>query len=272
MQVRCDLDFQGFTSTVLVTENPGRAGTNGYPLGIADHPCAPHPVVERGVRMARHPEAGVNQPDKGLIVVDEIRIETVFLVLFIIKRTQGGRKVRDDHVDLAGQPGDTGTDLLVFRYVAVGVPTQRHPEILYHRAVIEMVRVPPKIRAPLRAVEAQALNLHRVIVEIVKPGVPLGVVAPEGVHFPFWGVVVLVVARHEDHRGELELAADERQAVVPVAVHDVAGQDEQVPVLVGRELALPVRQVPFPQLEVEIRCDLDFHAVPIIVNRRHGAV
>ena len=152
--------------------------------------------------VARHPEAGVNQPDQGLIVVDEIRIETVFLVLFMIKRTQGGREVRDDHVDLAGQPGDAVTDLLVFRHVAVGVPAQRHPEILYHRAVIEMVRVAPEIRAPLGAVEAQAPDLHRVVVEIIKPGVPFGVVAPEGVHFPLRGMVVLVIARHEDDRGE----------------------------------------------------------------------
>ena len=93
---------------------------------------------------------------------------------------------------------------------------------------------------------------------------PLGVVAPEGVHFPLWGMVVLVIARHEDDRGELEFPADERHAVVPVAVHDVAGQDEQVPLLIGRELALPVRQVPFPQLKMQVRCDLDFHAVPLI--------
>ena len=210
--------------------------------------------------MARHPEPGVNHSDQGLIVVDEIRIETVFLVLFPINRPQGGRKVRDDHVYLAGQPGDTVTDLPVFRHVAVGVPTQRHPEILYHRAVIEMVRVAPEIRAPLGAVEAQAPDLHRVIIEIIKPGVPLGVVAPKGVHLPFRGVEVLVIARHEDDRGDLEFPADERYAVVPVAVHDVAGQDEQVPVLIGRELALPIRQVPFPQFKMEIRCELDFHA------------
>ena len=123
-----------------------------------------------------------------------------------------------------------------------------------------MVRVAPEIRAPLRAVEAQAPNLHRVIVEIIKPGVPLGVIAPEGVHFPLWGMVVLVVARHENNRGDLEFPADERQAVVAVAVHNVAGQDKQVPVLIGRELALPVRQVPFPQFKMQVRCDLDFHA------------
>ena len=104
--------------------------------------------------MARHPEPGVNQPDQGLIVVDEIRIETVALMLFPIKRTQGGRKVRDDHVDLAGQLGNGGANPRVFVHVAVGVPAQRHPEILDHRAVIEMVRVAPEIRAPLGAVEA----------------------------------------------------------------------------------------------------------------------
>ena len=210
--------------------------------------------------MARHPELGVNHSDQRLIIIDEIRIETVFLVLFPIKRPQGRRKVRYDHVYLAGQFSDAVTDLPVFRHVAVGVPTQRHLEILYHRAVIEMVRVATENRAPLGAVEAQALNLHRLIVEIIKPGVPLGVVAPKGVHFPLWGIEVLVIARHEDNRGYLEFPADERHAVVPVAVHDVASQDEQVPVLIGRELALPIRQVPFPELKMEIRCDLDFHA------------
>ena len=165
---------------------------------------------------------------------------------FPFNRTQGGWKVRDDHVDLVGQFSDSGTDLLVFRHMGVGVPTQRKPKIFYHHAVIEMVRVAPEIRAPLGAVETQTTNLRRVIVEIIKPRVGICIVAPEGIHFLLWCIEVLVVARHVHDRRDIELAADERQAVIPVAVQDIAGQDEQVPGRIRCKLALGIRQVPFP--------------------------
>ena len=236
---------------------------------IADHPCAPHPVIKRGVGVPRHPEPGVNHPDQGLIVVDEIRIETVALMPFPIKRTQRGRKVRDDHVHLTCQFGDAGTDLPVFHHVTIRVPTQRHPEILDHRAVIEMVRVAPEIRAPLGTVKAQALNFYRVIVEIVKTGVPLGVIAPEGVHFPLWGIVVLVIARHVQMTGEI-LSSRRMNgrpwSRLPSTMSPARMSRSRS--LSGENWPTGIRQVPFPQsqngdlMQSVFSCPRSFTAVP----------
>ena len=50
---------------------------------------------------------------------------------------------------------------------------------------------------------------------------------------------ILVVARHVDDRGGSDLAADERHAELPIAVCDVAGQNQQIARFIGRELVAP---------------------------------
>ena len=54
--------------------------------------------------------------------------------------------------------------------------------------------VAPEIRTPLCPVEAQALDLDRVVVEIMKSLVSIRAGAPEGVHVRLGGMVVLVIA------------------------------------------------------------------------------
>ena len=119
--------------------------------------------------------------------------------------------------------------------------------------------MPPEVRAPLRAVEAQARDLGCVVVEIIKSLVVVSELAPKGVHLLPAGMVILVVAGHENHRGHFELAMDERHAVEPPAVHDVAGEYQHIPGCIGRELVQGLRQVPFPEFKMQIRCNLDFH-------------
>ena len=84
--------------------------------------------------------------------------------------------------------------------------------------------MPPEVRAPLRAVAAQARYLDRVVIEIIKSLVVVREPAPKGVHLRPAGMVILVVAGHKYHRREAELPTDERHAVEPLAVHDNTGQ------------------------------------------------
>ena len=129
----------------------------------------------------------------------------------------------DDYVHLTGQAGEAGGDAPVLFEVRVGVPARGQVEIRYP-VVKQDRRMPPEVRAPLRAVEAQARDLGRVVVEIIKILVVLREPAPEGLDLLPAGMVILVVAGHENHRGHLKLAVDERHAVEPPAVHDVAGE------------------------------------------------
>ena len=120
---------------------------------------------------------------------------------------------------LASRAGDA----LVLFEVRVGVPARGQVEIRYP-VVKPDGRCPPEVRAPLGAVDAQARDLGRVVVEIIKSLIVLREPAPEGLDVLPAGMVILVVAGHEYHRGDLELALDERHAVEPPAVHDVAGE------------------------------------------------
>ena len=172
--------------------------------------------------------------------------------------SQRGREMGDDHVQLTGQLGDACGDALVLFEVRVGIPARGQVEIRYP-VVKQDGRMPPEVRTPLRAVEAQPRDLGRVVVEIIKSLVVVGELAPEGLDLLPAGMVILVVAGHENHRGPLELAVDERHAVEPPAVHDIAGEYQHIPGCIGRELLQGIRQVPFPEFKMQIRCNLDFH-------------
>ena len=208
--------------------------------------------------MARHPELRAHVKHQGLGIVDEVHVIGVASIQLQINGFQRGRVMGDDHVQFTGQAGDAGGGAPVLGQVGIRVPARGHVEILYHFVKLDG-RIPPEVRAPLRAVEAQAPYLDRVVIEIIKILVVLRKLAPEGVHLPSSGMEILVVAGHINNRRDADFAADERHTVDPLAVDDVAGEDEQIPCFIGDELVLRIRQVPFPDLKMQIRCDLDFH-------------
>ena len=231
------------------------------PPGVADHTRGPYLIVKRGMSVAGHPQLRPNVLHQRFGIVDEIRIERVTFIQFLIDCLQCGRKMRDDYVHLAGLRRYVLCDSPEFLCVLERVPIPGQREIRNHRGIANMVHgVAPEIRTPLRAVEAQAPNLDCVIVEIMKSLVGVREGAPEGIHVRLGGVVVLVIARHENDRRDAELAADERQTEFSLAVHDIPGQDEQVPGPVRRELVHRGWQVPAPQLKMQVRCYLDFHS------------
>ena len=65
--------------------------------------------------------------------------------------------------------------------------------------------LPQEVRAPLRAVERQAAQFHRVVVQVMKPLVVVSEGAPERLRVAPRGMEILVVARHVDDRGDTEL-------------------------------------------------------------------
>ena len=109
------------------------------------------------------------------------------------------------------------------------------------------------------AVEAQAPDVDRIIIQVMESLVVAGVPAPERLRVPPLCMVVLVVARHVDDGGDPKFPADEGHAELPVSVGDVAGQDQQVAVRVRAELFIGARGEPAPDFKMEVRCDLDFH-------------
>ena len=243
------------------------------PPGVADYTRGPYLIVKRGMSVAGHPELRSNVLHQRFGIVNEIRIERVTFIQFLVDCLQCGRKMRDDYVHLAGLRRYVLCDSPELLRVLERVPIPGQREIRNHRGIANMVHgVAPEIRTPLRAVEAQALDLGRVVVEIMKSLVGVREGAPEGVHVLLGGVVVLVVARYKNDRRDAELAADERQTEISLAVHDIPGQNEQVPGPVRRELVRRRWQVPAPQLKMQVRCDLDFHAVPPKLSSCHYRV
>ena len=208
--------------------------------------------------MARHPELRPHVTHQGLGIVDEVAVVGIALIQRQINGRRRGREMGDNHVHFTGQAGDACGNALVLFEVREGIPARCQVEIRYP-VVKQDGRMPPEVRAPLRAVDAQARYLDRVVIEIIKSLVIVREPAPKGVHRPPVGMVILVVAGHKYDRREAELPVDERHAVEPLAVHDVTGEDQQIPGFIGRELVQGIRQVPFPEFKMEIRCDLDFH-------------
>ena len=173
--------------------------------------------------MARHPQRRPHLTHQGLGIVDEVPVVGIALIQRQVNGRQCRREMGDDHVHLTGQAGEAGGDAPVLFKVRISIPARGQVEIRY--PVVKLDRqFPPEVRAPLRAVEAQARDLGRVVVEVIKSLVVVSEPAPEGLDLLPAGMVILVVAGHEYHRGHLELAVDERHAVDPPAVHDVAGE------------------------------------------------
>ena len=214
------------------------------------------------MRMPAHPEPRANRPHQVLPVVVEIRIELVPLELRM-DGTLGRRPVSDDHV----HPARLGGKEIGLREVMIdmagkrpfAIPIDRCPKIhdaIAHRRENLRVRA-PEIRVPGRAPEAHAIDGYALGDQVVQVRLARRQSRPVAVNLaPGPARVVLVIPRHIDHRGDLQLPQHEFpcEQVRP----DVSREHQQVTVGYRVERG-GFRHVALAPLEVQVRCDLDFH-------------
>ena len=95
--------------------------------------------------MAGHPECRIQAPHQPLAIIDEVRIQRAVLVQRLVDGLQGGRKMGDDHVHLAGQRRHVAGYAAELLHMQGRAPVTGQPKVGNVSFVMIVHRVAPEV-------------------------------------------------------------------------------------------------------------------------------